>query len=316
MRFDDSLWKGILEDLFADFLRFFFADADQIFDLKRGFVYLDKEMAQIAVDGDPESPKYVDKLVKVFTREGNEQWVLVHVEVQGYVDNRFEERMYRYYYRIFDRYRQRITAVVLLTDRDKKFHPKEYRSEFLGTAIHYCFNSYKIIAQEEEALVTSGNPFAFVILTVLLALQRNRLTDKALFDLKIALVRRLLEQKFSKAVIKGLFYFIRNYVVFADRENRGKFDEEIDSITQKGKHMGIVEMIKEREAQEILQKGLDEGKKQGMIEGKAEGKIEGKAEIVSNLLAANQFTEIEIANFAGVSRNFVRQVGSGLKKKK
>ena len=66
----------------ADFLRFFFTDTDNIFDMKKGFTYLDKEMAQIAVDGEPESHKYVDKLVKVYTRGGSEQWVLVHVEVQ------------------------------------------------------------------------------------------------------------------------------------------------------------------------------------------------------------------------------------------
>ncbi|SDC47693.1 RpnC/YadD family protein [Niabella drilacis] len=303
MRFDDSLWKGILEDLFADFLRFFFTNADQIFDMKREFVYLDKEMAQIAVEAATESPKYVDKLVKVFTREGNEQWILVHVEVQGYVDNQFEERMYRYYYRIFDRYRQRITAIVLLTDRNKKFYPKEYRCEFLGTAVHFCFNSYKIIAQDAETLLKSSNPFAFVILTTLLALQRSRLTDKALFDLKTALVRRLLEQKFSRAVIKGIFYFIRNYVVFANRENNNKFDEEIDSITQKSRHMGIVEMIRERETQEILQKG------------RTEGKLQGKIEIVGNLLTANQFTEDEIAAFAGVPVDFVLEVRNTLKNK-
>jgi hypothetical protein len=32
MKPDDSLWKGILEDLFADFLRFYFSNADEIFD--------------------------------------------------------------------------------------------------------------------------------------------------------------------------------------------------------------------------------------------------------------------------------------------
>ena len=83
MKFDDSLWKAILEDLFADFLRFFFSSADTIFDMKKGFEYLDKEMAQIAIESDLESPKYVDKLVKAYTHTGDEQWVLVHVEVQG-----------------------------------------------------------------------------------------------------------------------------------------------------------------------------------------------------------------------------------------
>lgn len=233
MKFDDSLWKAILEDLFADFLRFFFRNADDIFNMKKGFVYLDKEMGQIAADDNLESPRYVNKLVKVFTREGNEQWVLVHVEVQGYRDKQFEDRMFTYYYRIFDRYRQKITAVVLLTDKDKKFHPREYHSEFLGTELRYRFNSFKIIEQEENELLQSNNPFAFVILTALLALQRNKLTDKALFDLKLELMRKLLEGKFSKPTIKGIFLFIRNYVVFADPENSVKFDVVIDSVTQK-----------------------------------------------------------------------------------
>jgi len=308
MKFDDSLWKAILEDLFADFLRFFFTDADNIFDMKKGFTYLDKEMAQIAVDGEPESPKYVDKLVKVYTRGGSEQWVLVHVEVQGYVDKHFEERMYMYNYRIFDRYRQQITAVALLTDKDKQFHPAEYRSEFLGTSIRYSFNSYKIIAQEEAALLQSSNPFAFVVLTVLLALRRGKLTDKALFDLKVELVRKLLEQKFARATIRGIFYFIRNYVVFADQENDSKFDSKIDSITQKSRHMGIVDMLKEREAQKILEKGEKAGLKKGLEK--------GKTEEVRNLITRLALSDVQAADVAGVSVAFVKKVRVSLKKKK
>ncbi len=297
MKFDDSLWKALLEDLFADFLRFFFSNADTIFDMKKGFVYLDKEMAQIAADGDLESPRFVDKLVKVFTREGNEKWVLVHVEVQGYKDKQFEYRMFTYYYRIFDRYRQKITAVVLLTDKDKKFHPREYYSEFLGTELRYRFNSFKIIEQEEDKLLQSSNPFAFVVLIVLLALQRNRLTDKALFDLKLELMRKLLEQKFSKPTIKGIFLFIRNYVVFADPQNSVKFDEVIDSANQKNKSMGIVELMKERETHRLIEKGAEQK----------------SYEFVKKLLAAKKFTIAEIADFAGVTETFVKKVKAGNK---
>jgi predicted transposase YdaD len=300
MKFDDSLWKGILEDLFADFLRFFFSNADEIFDMKKGFEYLDKEMAQIAVESDPESPKYVDKLVKAYTREGNEQWVLVHVEVQGYADKHFEERMYMYNYRIFDRYRQRITAIVLLTDRDGKFHPTAYHSEFLGTEIRYQFNTYKVLNQSEDALQKSRNPFAFVILTALLALKRSRLTDEALLDLKLALTRNLLERNFSKSTIRGIFYFIRNYVAFADPGNNINFDEAIDSITQKSRHMGIVEMIKERETRKILQ----------------QGKAEGKVEEVRNLITKLGLPDAQTADVAAVSVAFVKKVRAALKKKK
>jgi hypothetical protein len=34
MKRNDILWKAALEDLFDDFLRFFYPDADQLFDMK------------------------------------------------------------------------------------------------------------------------------------------------------------------------------------------------------------------------------------------------------------------------------------------
>lgn len=78
MNRDDALWserrtEAILEDIFDDFLRFFIPDADQIFDLERGFLFLDKELEQLfPPDGDQYEPKHVDKLVQVFTRDGIE----------------------------------------------------------------------------------------------------------------------------------------------------------------------------------------------------------------------------------------------------
>lgn len=39
-RRDDRLWKAVLEDLFEDFLHFFFPEACELFDLSRGVEYL------------------------------------------------------------------------------------------------------------------------------------------------------------------------------------------------------------------------------------------------------------------------------------
>lgn len=94
-RNDDILWKAALEDMFDDFLRFFYPDADQLFDLDKGLEYLDKELEQLfPPDEGNYAPRYVDKLVKVFTKNGVEEWVLVHVEVQGYTDPNFAKRMF------------------------------------------------------------------------------------------------------------------------------------------------------------------------------------------------------------------------------
>ena len=65
MNKNDILWKAILEDIFDDFLRFFYPNADEIFDFSKGFEYLDKELEQLfPPEQDQYEPRYVDKLVK------------------------------------------------------------------------------------------------------------------------------------------------------------------------------------------------------------------------------------------------------------
>ena len=118
--------------------------------------------------------------------------------------------------------------------------------------------------------------------------------------MKLELARNLLGRNFSKAVIRGIFWFIRNYVAFANPENDSKFDSKIDSFTNKSRHMGILEMIKERETRKILQ----------------QGKAEGKVEEVRNLVTKLGLSDARAADVAAVPVTFVRKVRASLKKKK
>src|SRR3546814_130560 len=99
---NDILWKGVIEYLFEALLRFFFKNADQLFDFTKGFVFLDKELAALSAGRGLKHPKVVDKLVQVFTKSGTEKWFLVHLEVQGDTRGDFGKRMFTYYARILD----------------------------------------------------------------------------------------------------------------------------------------------------------------------------------------------------------------------
>ena len=52
--------------------------------------------------------RLADKLVKVWTNRNEVAWVLIHIEIQNQQETTFAERMFIYYYRIFDRYRKKI----------------------------------------------------------------------------------------------------------------------------------------------------------------------------------------------------------------
>lgn len=229
-RKSDYLWKGIVEDLFGDFLRFFFEEADAIFDLDKGFYFLDKELSEISPGDDMKHPKFVDKLVKVHCRDGAEKWMLIHIEVQGYIDRDFPVRMFTYFYRIRDRFKQEITSLAIFTDNDDKYHPDKYEYAALGTSLTFCFNTYKVKGQDVALLEQSNNPFAVVILAALLSLQRKGKAPEHILNSSVALARHLFKKGFERKKIDYLLNFIQRYVNFGHPELLLKFEKKLMSL--------------------------------------------------------------------------------------
>jgi len=244
MNRNDLLWKGVLEDLFDDFLRFFYPDANELFNFNKGFEYLDKELEQLfPPEADNYATRYVDKLVKVFTISGEEEWILVHVEVQGYADRDFARRMFQYYSRIFDQYDKPITAFAIFADTNKNFHPKYYERVFLGTRLYYGYNSYKIIDQDDAKLEASNNPFAMAVLSAKISLSRPALNDQQLFEAAYDLAKRLLAKQIPKQKIRKVMTFLRYYLRFENPEISAKFVKELNVLTERSVTMGIEELI-------------------------------------------------------------------------
>jgi hypothetical protein len=296
----DVLWKGIIEDLFADFLRFFYARADELFDMDRGFEFLDKEMGQLYPGQDIQDPKFVDKLVKVYKKDGTEEWILIHLEVQGYYDKLFARRMFTYFYRILDRFDKEVASIAIFSDNDKNYQPDRYEYNSLETSNIFQFKTYKIKGQDVAALENSDNPFAIVILTVLIALQKQEIRQEDLLDLSVELARRLVRKGFSRVKINNLLDFIKAYVCLDNKEIYPKFEEEFDKITAKVRTMGIRELA----TLLIEAKGIEKGREEGMMT--------TKTTMVTNMLLKTNLSLSEIADIADVSIDFVIEVKNSL----
>lgn len=289
----DIYWKGILEDLFADFLRFFYSNADELFDINRGFEFLDQEVEKLFPIGDPEYPQSVDKLAKVFTKEGKEEWILIHIEVQGYKGKKeFAERMFTYFYRIRDSYGKKVRSIAIFTDSNRHFHPTEYKYQEGDTSIVFKFKTYKIIEQDPGILEQSNSPFAIVILTVQLALKKNKLKTEDYLNLTTGLVRKMYLKGFKREKIVQLLRFIKLYVNFDIPEINAKFDKQVDILNKKTRTMGIIE--------QEMQIRKEEGRKEAMLE--------SKTAFVKKLLHENIFTAEKIAELAEISIEFVQQI--------
>jgi hypothetical protein len=127
----DSPWKEALDAYFEPFLALLFPAVHAGVDWSRGCESLDKEFQQIVREAEL-GRRYVDKLVKVWTLDGVECWVLIHVEVQTTRDAEFPLRMYVYHYRIFDRYNKPVASLAVLADDDDHWRPDEFRQSQFG----------------------------------------------------------------------------------------------------------------------------------------------------------------------------------------
>jgi hypothetical protein len=306
MKRNDILWKSILEDIFDDFLKFFFPDAEILFDMERGFEYLDQELEQLfPPEGDIYAPKFVDKLVKVYCRSGEEAWLLVHIEVQGYRDEGFSDRMFTYYYRIWDKYRKPITAFAILTDDCKHYKPCQFEQVCLGTSVCFRFNSFKVLDQVEEELAINDNPFAQAVLATKIALIGERLSVDQLYLLKIDLARRLLNRKIPKWKIGRLMNFLQFYVRLGSSELDREFDLEIDRAVGKNE---IPMTFGETILMIVKEEGVEEGLERGLEKGIEKGRLERDTTFAQNLLRETKFSIEEIARLAGVTVEFVKEV--------
>jgi predicted transposase YdaD len=245
-RKSDILWKDVLEKIFADLLRFIYADADQVYDMDRGFIYLDKELAELDPQPDEEKDsRFADKLVKVYHRDGVEEWILLHVEVQGDTDNRnaFAERMYSYFYRIRDKHPGiLVSALAIFTGQDAHKMPARYDYNYRGTRLTYEYPTLNIQAFEKEALENSDNPFAHVVVAARIRLLEGEVTEQELLKMKVAAARQLFAKGFDSEKVKAILTFLRNYVLFEDTETYRIFDEELRET--KNHYMDTVDIIK------------------------------------------------------------------------
>lgn len=286
-RKSDILWKVVMEEVFDDLLRFIFPDADKIYDMKRGFEFLDKELAEMYPE--PEkgpATRYADKLVKVFNRKGKEEWVLLHIEIQGDTSKhlQFSERMYEYFTRIRARHPKKpVSAVAIFTGKYGKNMPNRYTYEYRRTRLTYEYPTISILDFPDKKLEESDNPFALVVLAAKTSLLEGKIPEKALLERKILIAKMLLRKGYSVGKIRAIYVFLESYVLFKNPKMNGKFEERI-KIHDKNNVMGTIEYVR-----------LEAEEKTSRL-------------FVENLLKESKFPVEKIASLANVTVEFVNKI--------
>jgi len=227
----DAPWKEALERYFPEFLEFYFPHIHAAIDWQRPWEFLDKELQKIVREAET-GRRYVDKLVKVWMNNGEETWLIVHVEIQSQYESAFPKRMFTYHVRLCDRYDLPIVSLAVLTDENPNWRPKRFGTSQLGCKLIFRFPTVKLLDYRSDwaTLEQNLNPFAVVTMAHLQA-QATRQAPRQRLEWKVRLVRELYDRGFSREDVLELFRFI-DWLLALPEELNPEFDEQLIAIEE------------------------------------------------------------------------------------
>ncbi len=250
----DSPWKEILEQYFENFMAFFFPEAHLNIDWSSEYTFLDKELEKIVRDAELGSRR-VDKLARVRRINGEEAYVMAHIEIQGTYESDFAKRMYVYNYRLFDRYDAKIASMAVLTDDRKKWKPKRYSYKLWGSKAGLEFPVIKLLDYQNDfdKLAQDNNPFAIVVMAHLKTIETRKEPERR-FRWKLNLIKMLYQRGYSKLNVLNLFRFI-DWIMALPEEMEDDFDQKVTEYKEERKMRYVTH---------IERMGIKKGREQGL----------------------------------------------------
>jgi hypothetical protein len=243
----DTPWKQILESYFPQFMAFFFPEAYSQIDWSRGFDFLDGELQQITLEAET-GKRIIDKLAKVYLRNGGEQWIAAHVEIQNQKEDEFGERVFVYFARLRDKFKREVASFAVLGDTDVNWRPNSFARETLGCNLQFSFPIIKLVdyKKQKEDLAASDNPFAIVVQAHLAAqATKGKESQQRRRKQKLDIMKMMYDRGYSQQQVTDLYRFV-DWVLTLPPDLAGAF--KTDLIVYEGeKNMPYISEI-ERES--------------------------------------------------------------------
>ena len=257
----DSPWKDALEYFLPSFLALLFPHIYASIDWSKPYEALDKELHKLA-RGARSKNSLADKRFKVWRLNGEEAWLLIHIEVQGDPEDDFPLRMFRCNTRAFDLYNRTVVSLAVLTDERTSWRPERFDYGDWGGSTGIKFLTTKLIdwRGRELELEANSNPFASVVLAHLRAIQ-TRKDPNSRKKYKIGLIKGLFQFGWLPEDVRQLFRVI-DWMMDLPWELQQGFQNELHAWEEE-KSMPYITSVERF--------GIELGHRQGLSEGLQKG---------------------------------------------
>lgn len=273
----DELWKDFIADFWREILEKFIPGLYIKADLNHEPEFLDKELHDILAafnDNDDKTPKrYVDKLLKIFLKDGGEEWVLLHIEIQDKGGEDFALRMFRYYCLLFTHYNKNPVALAILTAGRPKNENDFYKADLFGTSIEYKYNLVKAYEISDKELLSGDSLVDLFIYSVKIA-AKYRKSDKQKFSYMKIIIKLLADRGLNRTQRKIFTSYVErvmalsgmNYRLEFRDYARNVFNERSSDMRYKGEFEKMMDDAEEKGLEKGIEKGLEKGIRQNICD--------------------------------------------------
>ena len=295
----DSIWKDAVKQNLPLLLKRMIPELYADVDFSQEPKLLDKELQdtiQVSLSAEHNSAKFVDTLVELQLKSGKNQWVLLHIEIQGKGGQDISYRMILYCCLIFAHYRRMPVALAILTDkRPSNETPGQFEFSEYGTKLLYKYNLFEVYDQSDEELLNSDNPFdSFIYAAKKYSDYMSDDAQNVKLEYLLKITRSLYERGLNEQDRAKIIIFVSRLINLGDEKLRKEFFEELKKM--EGKEMSEMNWIQEYFYNEARDKVRNEGRNEGIVIGEAQGRSETLNAAI-NFMRSNGMSNEQINNF-------------------
>lgn len=198
----DELFKVLLENFFLEFIDLFFPLVGSLIDRKH-IRFLPQE---IIVDIAAKDKHIIDILVETRLK-GEKGIVVIHVENQSQRIPGYSEKMFRYYNRLYEKYRRKILPVVVYAHEEKITEEDSFQIEFsFMTVVSFNYLMVHLVKENWRKYIRKNNPVAAALLS------KMNYKEEEKVGIKIEFARMMANMQLDLAKSTILTTFFETYL--------------------------------------------------------------------------------------------------------
>lgn len=279
----DRLFKELIQTFFKEFIQGFFPQVYPHINFS-STKFLEQEVFTDILKGEK---RRIDILAEVKLNH-IDQIILIHIEPQASYQKEFNERMFIYCSRLYEKYRKPILPIAIFSYNDKRevtdqftmYTPTEKVLQFHYLQLH-------LINKNWRDFIQTDNPASAALLC------KMGYSEKERVQVKLEFLRMLSRMELDPARMRLLNGFFETYLKLNEREENQMMDR--------------VEKLPDKEKESVLRlpnSYFDKGKR--------EGKQEGKQEVALKLVSKGM-SITEIAEVTGLNRDVIKKIATNQK---